>query len=97
MAALVDTVMATVQVSNLTSSGSPQTFTDTSKTEAPWQIYRIAVATATYLNFDGTTVSSSNGELWPAGNVEYKKIQRGGTIGYIQASAAGAITISRMV
>ncbi len=98
MAGLADSVMATDSINNATTSASEGTFTvPTSGSDGPWLIYRIAVTQGTYIRYDGTTVTSSNGEFWPAGQVEYRKIPLGATIRHIQDVTAGRITFSRVV
>lgn len=97
MAALSDSVMATDgTITNAATSGSSATFTAATSFE-PWAIYRIAVTQGTYITFNGTAASSTAGEYWPAGQVEYRKVVPGSAVKYIQDTTAGRITFSPQV
>jgi hypothetical protein len=98
MAALNDSVMQTASIQNLEVSGSSSQSSSITGSSGPYEIVRIATTAGCYLAFGANpTANAASGEYWPADSVEYKKLNSGDKVAFIQASEAGRITISRMV
>lgn len=98
MASFIDSVMQTATVQNKAVSGTSAQSDPIVGTDGPFEIVRIAVTVDTYIERGvNPTASTTTSEFWPAGTVEYKKVNTGEKLAFIRASADGRVTISRMV
>lgn len=97
MAALNDTVMQSSQTINAAvGATSAQTAAITSW--RTFSIIRIAVTEATYIEIGANpTATATDSSYFPAGHVEYRKINEGDKVAYIRSSTDGRITIDLMV